>query len=166
VELDQKPLLLTVDNGTVDLRTGKLRPSTREDLLTQKSPLTYDPAARCPAFETFMQEIMCGREDLVAFLQRYFGYCITGITNEQVFAIFYGLGANGKSTLLEVIRKVLGREFARQTPPHTLMAVKNSGGGPSPEIARLRGSRLVMAVETEQGTRLAEGIIKSQTGAT
>jgi putative DNA primase/helicase len=162
-DLDQQHMLVVVQNGTVNLTTGRLQPSDRGDLITQCAPVSFDEVAECPTFERFMSDIMLGRTDLVAFMQRLLGYCLTGRTDERKFAIFHGLGANGKSTLLEVLRRVMGQEYTRQTPPHTLM-VKKGDAGPSPDIARLRGARLVTATESERGSRLAEGIVKSMSG--
>src|SRR5262249_44181055 len=156
---DQQHMLLVVNNGTVDLTTGKIQPSRREDLVTQYAPVDFDADATCPTFERFMSDIMCGRAELVSFMQRFLGYCLTGLTKEGKFAIFHGLGANGKSTLLEVLRRLMGPEYTRQTPPQTLMARKgDSSDGPSPALARMRGARLVTATESERGSRLAEGI--------
>ena len=102
-----------------------------------------------------------GTADLIAYLQRLVGYTLTGLTGEQMMAIPYGSGANGKSTLLETIAGLLG-DYAQQTPSETLVATKNRGI-PN-DLARLRGARFVSAVETGEGNRLAESLVKQMTG--
>jgi putative DNA primase/helicase len=104
---------------------------------------------------------MANNADLIAFLQRAVGYSLTGKTGERVIFILYGSGANGKSTLIETIRFMLGG-YASRTPTQTLM-IKQTGSIPN-DIARLRGQRFVSAAESEQGQRLAESLIKDLTG--
>lgn len=78
--LDVDPWLLNVYNGTLDLRTGKLRPHRREDLITRLAPVSYDPAASCPGWLAFLHEITNGSESLIRFLRMMSGYCLTGVT--------------------------------------------------------------------------------------
>jgi putative DNA primase/helicase len=104
---------------------------------------------------------MKGRRGLVDYLQRVIGYCLTGVTTERALLILWGNGANGKSTLLELIADMLG-EYATKTPISTLMA-KHGDSIPN-DIARLRGARFVYASEGEEGKRLAEAQIKEMTG--
>jgi putative DNA primase/helicase len=89
------------------------------------------------------------------------GYSLTGDTREQVLFLLHGSGANGKSTFLEVIQALLG-EYALQTPAETL--VQKQGEGIPNDVARLKGARFVAASETEEGKRLAEGMVKKMTG--
>ncbi len=160
-QLDRNPWILAVQNGTVDLRTGQLLSPRREDLITKLAPVEYDAEARCPTWERFLKEIMEGDQELVRFLQKAIGYSLTGSTSEQCLFILYGTGANGKSTLLSTLRSLLG-DYARQTPTDTLL-VKRGNTIPN-DIARLRGARLVSAVEAEDGRRLAEALVKQLTG--
>ena len=160
-ELDRNPMSLTVLNGTIDLQTGKLRPHDRNDLITKITPVTYDPAASCPTFLAYLDGIMDGKSDLIRFLRRAIGYSLTGLTSERVLFILFGTGANGKSTLLEIIRLLLG-EYAMRTPTKTLM-IKRDEGIPN-DVARLKGARFVSASETEEGQRIAESLIKDVTG--
>jgi len=131
-------------------------------MITRIAPIDFDPDATCPTFDRFIQEITLGREDLAEFLQTFFGYALTGDMSEQVFTVFYGSGGNGKSVLMNVITTILG-EYALETPVDTI-AYKNYGGGPTNDLARFRGSRLITARETNQGNRLDESLIKSLTG--
>lgn len=91
------------------------------------------------------------------------GYCLTGRTDAQVLLFFYGVGANGKSTLLNTVELLLGVELARQTPPETLMAKKH-GNSASNDVARLQGVRVVLSNEIEDGSLLAETTVKQLTG--
>jgi putative DNA primase/helicase len=159
--LDADPWLLNVANGTIDLRTGELRAHRREDLLTRLAPVEYDPDAQAPCWAAFLERIFAGDGELIGFLRRAVGYSLTGQTGEQVFFILHGTGANGKSTLLEALGAMLG-DYGAKTPTETLL-IKRSAGI-SNDVARLRGARLVTAVEAEDGQRLAESLVKQLTG--
>src|SRR5206468_7433960 len=87
---DAQPWLLNVLNGTLDLRTGQLRPHSRTDLLTKCAPVVYDPAARSAVWERFLHDTTGGDAELMAFLQRAIGYSLTGDTSEEVFFFVYG----------------------------------------------------------------------------
>ena len=96
-----------------------------------------------------------------SFLWRAIGYSLTGLTVEQVIFILWGHGENGKSTLLETLLFMLGG-FATKTPAETLLA-KRDTGIPN-DVVGLRGARLVAAIESDEGRRLAEAKIKELTG--
>ena len=161
-ELDRDIWLLNCLNGTIDTRTGKRTIQKRTDLITKRSPVSFDPCARCPLWLSFLDRIMDGNANLVNFLQRAVGYSLTGDTSEQVLFFLYGTGANGKSTFLDIIHELLG-DFALATPTSTLLS--KVGGDTIPnDIARLKGVRFVSAVETEDGRRLAEAVLKQITG--
>src|SRR5260370_25135529 len=97
-DLDRDGMLLNVLNGTIDLRTGKLREHRRSDLLTKLAPVEYNPEAKCPTWLRFLDRIMEGNAALIGYLQRVGGYSLTGDASEQALWFFYGSGANGKST--------------------------------------------------------------------
>ena len=160
-ELDQEPWLLNVTNGTLDLNTGELREHRREDLITKLAPVNYDPKATCPIWEEFLDKIMDGNQNLIRYLQKAAGYALTGSTKEQCLFFLYGLGANGKSTFLNIIREMMG-EYAKQTTSETFMVKK--GDHISCDIADLKGARFVAADEVENGRRLAEVLVKQITG--
>src|SRR5262249_51176576 len=148
-------------NGTLDLRTGELRPHRREDLLTKLCAVEYDPRARAPAWERFLAEVFPGDPALVGFLQRLLGRCLSGDVSEHVLPIFWGRGANGKPTLVNALLAVFGPDYAMKAPPDLIMVKR---GAPPTERADLFGRRLVVAMETEEGARLAEALVKDLTG--
>ena len=159
---DQDPWLLTCENGTIDLQTGEFLSHDREHMITQLAPVIYDPDAKCPLWIEFLNRIMDGNQNLISFLQRAIGYSLTGDTGEQCFFIFWGTGANGKTTFLQTINAMLG-DYAKQTPTETLL-VKRKGAIPN-DVARLKGVRFVTASEAEAYQRLAENLIKQMTGS-
>ncbi len=158
---DRDPYKINTFSGIVDLRTADFLPHDPEQNFTKLAPVFYRPQALCPRWCAFIDRIMDGDHDRMAFLQRAFGYSLTGDTSEQVMFVLYGRGANGKTTLLEVMRTILG-DYAMHTPAETLMV--KSGAGITNDVARLRGARFVSAVEADQGRRLAEPLIKQMTG--
>lgn len=160
--LDTGGMLLGVANGVLDLLTGKLRRSMREDYITRQAHVAYDASAACPKWDAFLLGIMGGDVELVRFLQRAVGYSLTGSSAEQCLFFLYGTGRNGKSTFLGTLRDVLG-DYASQCSSETLM-VRQKEGGASGDIARLRGARFVSTIEAEDGRRLAESLVKQLTG--
>jgi putative DNA primase/helicase len=162
-EMDRDPWTLNVENGTLDLRSGKLRPHDPGDLLTKLCPVPYHPDAECPTFETFLQRIFEGRDDLIRFVQALCGYVLTGTVGEQVLPILHGIGANGKSTLVTALLDLLGPDYAMKAPADLLM-VRRSEAHPT-ELADLFGKRLVVASETGEGCRLNETLVKELTGS-
>jgi putative DNA primase/helicase len=160
-DLDRDPWLLNVANGTLDLRTGELRPHRREDLITKLAPVEYDPNAKCPLWKTFLNRIFGDDEKIIGFVQRATGYALTGSTREQVLFMLYGTGANGKSTFLETLRAMLG-DYAQHSDFSTFIA--RNINGPRNDIARLNGARLVTAQEIQSGQRLDERLVKQLTG--
>lgn len=158
-QLDAKPMLLAVANGVVDLETGQLRAHSRDDLLTKITPVVFDAEAAAPTWNMFLKRVLPDPE-LRAFVQRFVGYSLTGLTGEQVLAILYGSGANGKSTLIETLRALLG-DYGQQAPAETFLERRD--GIPN-DVARLRGARFVAATEVAENRRLNEALVKRMTG--
>lgn len=161
-EMDAKPWLLNVQNGTLDLKTKELRGHARGDYLTRLCTVAFNPAATAPRFEKFLSEIMGGNAGLVGYIQRIGGYSLTAVVRQQVLFFFYGTGANGKSTFLEVLLHILGTDYAQQAAPE-ILAAKDRQNHPT-EIADFFGLRFVSTVEVSEGRRLAETLVKQLTG--
>jgi putative DNA primase/helicase len=160
-QFDAHPWLLNCRNGVVDLRTGTLRQHDPALLITKLVDIDYDPHAKPPRhFLRFLLQIMCGRKSLVRFLQRAIGYSLVGDVSGECFLILYGTGANGKSTLILVLRDLLG-DYAINVKPEVLAYQRyQSAAAPTPDVARLRGMRLVTSVETGEGIWLNESLLK------
>lgn len=160
-ELDADAWAFNCRNGTIDLRTGELRPHRQADLITKLAPVDYDANAHCPRFERFLGEVFGGDAELIAFVQRWHGYSLTGDIREQLLLIYHGEGGNGKSVLLDTISYVMG-DYAGEAPPD-LLVVRKHPEHPT-EIADLLGKRLVVASETERGAELRLQLVKRITG--
>jgi putative DNA primase/helicase len=102
--------------------------------------------------------------DIRAFLQRYFGYCLLGVTLEQCMVFFYGAGRNGKSTLMDLLVEILGDYAVFMSIDSFAGDSRRSGAEATPDLARLPGARLVAASEPEMGTNLKDALIKTLTG--
>lgn len=159
---DKKTMLLNTQNGTLDLQYCELKPHNMNDFVTKTATANYDTGATCPQWLAFLDTVFDGDKDTIETVQRAVGYSLTGSTKEQCMFICIGKGRNGKSTFLEVLRDVLG-DYALNIQPETLM-VKKQNNGASNDIARLRGTRFVTTVETADGCRLNESLIKQLTG--
>jgi putative DNA primase/helicase len=160
-DLDRNPWLLNCTNGTIDLRTGELRPHRREDCITKLCPTRFDQDAGSYCWDRFHESIF-DDQPTIDFLQRFAGYSLTGSVSEQVLAVFWGVGSNGKSTWLTAFQDTLGTDYS-MAAPSGLLTVKKNDSHPT-ELADLFGMRFVVSQETEDGNRLAESLVKSLTG--
>lgn len=161
-ELDRDPFLLNCRNGTVDLRTGSLRPPNRADLISKTTGIEYDADANAPRFERFLAEIFPGHPELAEFVQQALGYSFTGDQREQSLFFGYGPGGNGKTTLKECTLKAAG-DYAITSPAEMLLERKFDNSIPT-DRADLCGKRFVAVNETGDGRALAEALIKNATG--
>lgn len=158
---DSHPMLFNCENATVDLSTGEARVHEQSDYITKKSPTHYDPDAECPNWEKFLLDVFQTPE-LVNYVQRVVGYCLTGDPTERAVFVHYGTGSNGKSTFLNVLTDVIGEDYVARLGAGVLTGFGKEG--PSPEIARLRGKRIATCIELGDGRRLNEELIKSLSG--
>ena len=157
-KLNADPYLLGVENGIVDLRTGRFRPAQREDYVTQRAGVAFDPSVGCPEWYAFLKKIFSGDDYLIAYLQRATGYILTGLTVEEILFVLWGEGANGKSTFRETLFALLG-DYAVGSDASLLITNKHTGGA-TPDLARLYGRRLVTINETSPNDFLNESRMK------
>jgi putative DNA primase/helicase len=158
--LDQDPFLFNVENGTIDLRTGKLRPHERHDLLTKLAPVVYHPGAKSTLWMDFLRSAVPSPRRR-AYLQQVCGYLLTGVTSEDKVFILHGPGGTGKTTFTEAFKAVLG-DYAMATPVATL--AKATTGKVRNDLARLTGARMVTASESERFEVVAEALLKLLSG--
>ena len=158
---DADPWLIGVENGVVDLKTGNLRTGLRDDRITKHTSVKYDTGAECPRFISFLDKIFAGNKDLISFIQRAVGYSLVGESRDRAAFICYGKGRNGKSTLLGVMLAIFG-EYGKSAAPELFMAKRHDGHPAA--LADISGARIMVAVETEEGQKLSEGLIKQITG--
>lgn len=161
---DQATFLLNCHNGTLDLKTGELRPPDRNDHLTKILPVEYHPEASCPAWDLFLDQIMEGDSEMVQYLQTLAGYALTGNTGERCFFTLYGSGANGKSTFLETIKTLLD-DYSKTVDFITLSDQgERASNNKDNALASLKGARLVIAGESKERSILDSALIKKLTG--
>jgi putative DNA primase/helicase len=155
--------LLNLQNGVLDLKSGKLHPHNPDYMITQISNARYNPNAKCPRWLDCLDKVTDGNADLIKYMQKAVGYSLTGNTGEECLFILYGTGCNGKGTFAETLIHLLG-SYARTAQVDSLMLKNVSGSGANPDIARLKGSRVVNAAEPQKNSRLNESLIKQLTG--
>jgi putative DNA primase/helicase len=162
-DLDNDRYLFNCANGTIDLRTGSLRPHDPADNLTKLSPVAYRREARSDAWDRFVMRIMNEDRELVEFVQRAAGYSLTGDTSEQCLFFLYGEGANGKSTFLNILQGILG-DSAITVGADLITSKASHHENHTTGLTDLDGARFVATVEVDDGKRLAEALVKSMTG--
>ena len=161
-DMDTNNWLLNCMNGTLDLRTGKLGEHCREDFITKLCPVEYNPDAVTFVWDIFLARTFDNRQSLIDYMQLVVGYFLTGMVSEQILLILWGIGANGKSTMLNAILDMLGPDYSMQAIPDLLMSKQNDRH--PTERADLHGKRFVSCVETEDNRALAESLVKQLTG--
>lgn len=158
---DANDWLFNTPDATFDLQHVTRHQPAQGDYITKIAGVSAGPVSNCPIWITFLDRIMGGDEDMVAFLRRTAGYCLTGSTAEQCMFIAYGRGANGKSTFMSILQYIMG-DYAKQTPVETFTA-RREGGIPN-DLAALAGTRMVTCSETAEGSGLEESLVKAATG--
>jgi putative DNA primase/helicase len=158
---DSDPWLLNTPAGAIDLRTGTLRAHDPNDYCTKMTAVAPDSLCPTPIWSTFLKRVCRGDAEFISFLQRILGYALTGVTREHALFFCYGTGANGKSTLINIVVACIG-DYHRTAAIETFTASKIDRH--PTDLAGLRGARLVTAVETEEGRRWDEAKIKALTG--
>lgn len=161
-EFDRDPLLLGVPgNQVIDLRTGTLRTMLRADRVTKRTAVAPDGNCKPTRFLRFLEEITLGDKDLAAYLMRFAGYVLTGSTKEHCLPFWYGHGANGKGTLINVLQNIMGWEYATALRMSTLAAKKNEDDSQRRTLAKLCGARLATANEGAAKVALDMALLKS-----
>lgn len=161
-EMDCDPWVINLENGTLDLRTGELKRHRREDMITKLAPVNFNPKAKYLKWIEFIKKITKGNDDLGRFLQRAVGYSLTGKVSEQKLFFCFGPTATGKSTFLLTIQNLLG-DYAIKTEPEFLLIKPNVGSHTTP-LTDLKGCRMAITIEIQEGRRLAESMVKELTG--
>lgn len=159
-EWDRDPWLLNLLNGTLDLRTGKLIPHDPDNLITKLATVSYDPEVKGEKWEQHIRMFL-PNDNIRREVQRSLGMSLPGMILEERLDIWYGSGANGKTTTARVIMKILG-DYAKRGAPDLLIDTKHDKH--PTEIADLCGARIVFTTEVEQGRKLAESLVKDLTG--
>ena len=164
---DADPWALNVANGILRLNEPRvpdspapLYPHAPGARMTKICPVAYDPLAECPRWRKYISEVFEGADDVALYVQKVLGYALSGDIGEQKMWFFFGAGRNGKSTIVQVVSRILGT-YSALTPVATFLNKEHeSGSGPSPDIARLPGVRLLRTSEPKVGARLDESIVK------
>lgn len=159
-DLDVDPAMLTVANGTVNLRTGELLPISRFDLSTSRSAYPYDPSVPTPRWNAFLHRTMSGNQEMIEFLRRLGGYCFTGLHNEHFLALMLGNGRNGKNTFYEIITGLMGDLCMPAFPPAAITAKRAD----DQMTAMLLGKRLAVVNEMARAAKINPATVKSYTG--
>lgn len=167
-QLDSNKYLLNCQNGILDLKTGSLLPHASHHLMTKIADAGYEEDAECPNWIKFLESVFVDRDgntdhELIRYVQKLIGYSMTGDVSEQSMYFLYGGGKNGKSTFINTIKDILG-DYSRQTNKETFISKEHNGGSANSDVARLTGSRFVSAVESNDGEKLDESIVKQITG--
>lgn len=165
LEFDTDPYIFNCSNGTLHLDTGKFTEHISSDLLTKKSSVAYEPSAHSKRWNNFISEIMSNGQERALFLQKVFGYALSGDTHHECMSILYGATTrNGKGTLCESVLKVFG-SYGCTSRPETI-AQKNSTNSsqPSEDVARLAGIRFVNIAEPGKSLVLNAALVKNMTG--
>lgn len=164
-EFDTHDYLLTCGNGTIDLKTGVLRPHDPEQMLTKLIPWNYVPGATCPEWLKFLDWVTCGDAELQTYLRDMIGYSLTASIGEQVWFGVQGEANAGKTTFFQIMAKLMG-PFALPVKPELFLA-KNKSRNPNEHTAAemaLRGRRFVYTPEPPKGKLLDEELMKAITG--
>lgn len=166
VNCESGVLRFTVDDqrsiGRGRFADVKLMPHDRADRISKMMPVIYDPTARAPMFDAFMERI---QPDPVMrrFLQRWLGLSMSAVMVQNL-SFWYGSGANGKSVLADLVARIVG-DYAATAKIESLTGRNKRGGGDAtPDLVPLIGARMVRTSEPDEGERLQEGLIKELTG--
>lgn len=162
-EFDADPDFLNCQNGVLHLPSGKLHDHNPCYMLTKMVPCSYTPGARDAKFDALLEHVGQDGPEMAAFIQRAFGYSISGSNTEELSFFAIGPTQTGKTTLLEAVGATLG-DYAIAIDSDSLMHVAGPRRGPSDDIARMAGHRFIYASETEEDRKLAVALFKKLFG--
>ena len=162
-DFDQDLYILNLKNGTMDLKTLEFGEHLATDMLTKIAGVSYEPGADCPKWLAFQDKIFEGKGDLIDYIQTILGYSLTGNTGEQCWFILYGIGANGKSTFINIAQEILG-DYGINTPFDTFLS-RGKGDKIPNDLARMKGARFVSAIEAGENRKFNEPLLKSIVGS-
>jgi P4 family phage/plasmid primase-like protien len=157
---DTDPYALNTPGGIVDLTTGDVLPHDRGAYHTKQTSVAPQRSEH-PLWSDFLIGVTAGDDDLIGFLRRLAGYCLTGITTEQIFAYLFGTGRNGKGTFINTMSAILG-DYAAVAGMESFVAHQQTQH--PVDLAVLRGARLVTAQEIDEGRQWSEARLKTLTG--
>ncbi len=163
--LDTDPMLAGLDGArkVLDLRTGEVRAAVPGDYITKSLGVSrVGRADGSSRWLSFVSEVFGGDKALIAWMQRWFGYCLTGSTREEILVFAYGQGRNGKGTMFESVAAVIG-EYAATVDKKTFQESRAGGGAASPDVFKLQGARFILSSETTDQS-IDEAAIKTMTG--
>ncbi len=161
-DFDTDNMLFNLQNGTYDFKAKKFRQHSPSDMLTKSSRIEYNPSAECPNWIDFLNKIFDGENDLILFIQKNIGYSLTGMTDLQYLVFCYGSGANGKSTFFKVCNLLLGDYYG--SIPISVLLSKQQENTTDYQVAKCKGTRMVVASEIPKGKFLNESQVKDMTG--
>lgn len=158
---DINPYLLNCQNGTLDVSTGEFKDFNLQDKLTKMSPIAYDKDATCPQWEATLLKYMLDDQVLVDYIQEILGMCLTGDRSERFFAIWEGIGQNGKNIILDALLAILGHDYSWSATPGFLEKKK------TPDLStmmELKGKRFVLLSESNKKMEMDVDFVKAMTG--
>jgi putative DNA primase/helicase len=159
---DRDPYAIGTPTGIYDLRTGLSRIPDSESYISKSTNVTPGHEhAECPLWLDFLSKAMRQDGEKIAYLKRLAGYSLTGSVREQSLTWFVGGGGNGKGTFLDALTAIYG-DYAHPMRTEPLMMAKHDQH--PTEICDLKGRRLVIASETDEGRTWRESLLKRLTG--
>jgi putative DNA primase/helicase len=148
-------------NGTIDLQKGEFREARASDNITRMAGCSWEPGAGAPRFVQFISEIVGGDEDDARYLKKMAGYVLSGDRIEQRLQILIGDGGDGKSTLIETLKRLMGDY--QTTLAATSISAQNTAAIPN-DIAKLAGKRLATISELPQKLHVNTQLVKAMSG--
>jgi putative DNA primase/helicase len=163
-DVDANPTVIGTLSGVVNLGAGECAPFELGELITRRVALEFVPEAQCPRWEKFLREVLGDDKEIQDYFHQLVGYILSGETSLQQMWLMVGSGSNGKSTLLHILQKLLGPDYAQQAPESVLLGRSNVGGATN-DLVRLKGIRCALLTETGHGQYFNEERVKALVAA-